>query len=165
MSARPAAIASSSGHSASRSEGAPGRAQVHAQVLNQFTCRAKAPYRARLPQQVPADSGAPYCVEIRPLLVETIQRLPHKTIESTLPSPGTISPRAAFRMPPGPCNTAVPSITSRTLQPSIVVGLVSGTGMGFGKIFARRVIAADAVSDFVIFCRATVEGLFVGASA
>ena len=47
-------------------------------------------------------------VVTRPLLVATIQRLPHSTIESTLPSPGTVSPRAAVQTPAGPSKTAVP---------------------------------------------------------
>src|SRR4051812_43304416 len=48
-------------------------------------------------------------------------------MESIRPIPGTVSPRAAVRTPSGPSRTAVPPRTSRTLQPSIVVGLVSAT--------------------------------------
>jgi hypothetical protein len=69
-----------------------------------------------------------YGVAINPLAVATIQRLPHRTIDSIRPTPGTVSPRVAVQTPPGPSRTAVPSRTSRTVQPSIVVGLVSGTG-------------------------------------
>jgi hypothetical protein len=72
-----------------------------------------------------------YRVEIRPLLVATIQRLPQRTIESILPIPGTVSPRVALHTPFGPSKTAVPPITSRSVQPSMVVGFVSGTGVGF----------------------------------
>jgi hypothetical protein len=39
---------------------------------------------------------------IKPLLVETIRRPPHRTMESTLPTPGTVSPRVAFQMPTQP---------------------------------------------------------------
>src|SRR6266851_2156840 len=77
----------------------------------------------------------PQRVEIRPLLVATIQRLPQRTIESIVPTPGTVSPRAAFHVPFGPSNTAVPPLTSRTVHPSMVVGLVSGTGAGLGETF------------------------------
>ena len=54
------------------------------------------------------------------------QRLPQRTMDSTRPSPGTVSPRAAIRIPSGPSRTAVPSRTSTTVQPGIVAGLVSG---------------------------------------
>lgn len=68
-----------------------------------------------------------YGVEINPRAVATIQRLPQRTIESIRPMPGITSPRAAIRIPLGPSSTAVPPRTSRTAQPPIVVGLVSGT--------------------------------------
>jgi hypothetical protein len=71
-------------------------------------------------------SPKPHGVVINPLLVATIQRLPQKTTESTFPSPGTVSPRAAFHVPPGPSNVAMPLATFRTVQPLMVVGLVSG---------------------------------------
>ena len=70
-----------------------------------------------------------YGFEIRPLLVATIRRLPHRKIAMILPTPGTVSPRVTRQVPSGPSNTAVPFITSRSLQPSMVVGLVSGTGV------------------------------------
>jgi hypothetical protein len=54
------------------------------------------------------------------------QRLPQRTIDSTRPRPGMVSPRAAIRIPSGPSRTAVPSRTSTTVQPGIVAGLVSG---------------------------------------
>jgi hypothetical protein len=80
--------------------------------------------------------GATHRVVIKPLLVETIQRLP----ESTLPSPGIVSPREAFQMPPpGPSNVAVPSTTLRKVQPWIVVGLVSGTGTSLRPFFGGDV--------------------------
>src|SRR5947207_743268 len=44
------------------------------------------------------------------------------------PTPGTVSPRVTVQTPSGPSRIAVPPRTSRTVQPSIVVGLVSGTG-------------------------------------
>ena len=69
-----------------------------------------------------------YGVAINPLAVATIQRLPQRTIESIRPIPGTVSPRVAIRTPSGPSRTTVPPRTSRTVQPSIVVGLVSGAG-------------------------------------
>ena len=54
------------------------------------------------------------------------QRLPQRTMDSTRPRPGMVSPRAAIRIPSGPSRTAVPSRTSTTVQPGIVAGLVSG---------------------------------------
>ena len=54
------------------------------------------------------------------------QRLPQRTMDSTRPSPGIVSPRAAIRIPSGPSRTAVPSRTSTTVQPGIVAGFVSG---------------------------------------
>ena len=88
-----------------------------------------------------------YGVEIRPLLVATIHRLPHRTIDSTRPTPGTVSPRFTRQMPFGPSKTAVPSMTSRSIQPPMVVGLVSGNGVGF----ARECRDDDDVFDLV-FC-------------
>ena len=89
-----------------------------------------------------------YRVEIRPLLVATIQRLPQRTIESIFPTPGTVSPRVAFQMPLGPSRTAVPPLTSRIVQPSIVVGLVSGTGVGLVETFGRSAASPAAL----VFC-------------
>jgi hypothetical protein len=107
---------------------------------------------------------ASYWVEIRPRLVATIQRLPQSTIESTLPTPGTVSPRAADQVPFGPSSTTLPPTTSRTVQPSIVVGLVSGTGVvglvsgtgvGRGKVFVG--CAADnSRAGRVEFCSDTI---------
>src|SRR5437867_4395049 len=68
-----------------------------------------------------------YGVAINPLAVATIQRLPQRTIESIRPTPGTESPRVTVQTPSGPSRIAVPPRTSRTVQPSMVVGLVSGT--------------------------------------
>jgi hypothetical protein len=53
-----------------------------------------------------------YGVEISPLLVTTIQRLPQRTIDSILPTPGNGSPRLTLHMPLGPSKRAVPSATS-----------------------------------------------------
>src|SRR5437879_7722781 len=44
------------------------------------------------------------------------------------PTPGTVSPRVTVQTPSGPSRIAVPPGTARTVQPSMVVGLVSGTG-------------------------------------
>ena len=71
---------------------------------------------------------------IRPLLVATIQRLPQSTIESTLPNPGTASPRVTFKMPWGPSKTAAPPTTSRTVEPGTVVGRVSGVGVALDQV-------------------------------
>src|SRR5262252_6031737 len=57
-------------------------------------------------------SDEPYGVEIRPLLVATIKRLPQRTIESTLPTPGTVCPAVTFQTPLGPSITAAPSSRS-----------------------------------------------------
>src|SRR6266850_1413973 len=105
-----------------------------------------------------------YGVAISPLAVATIQRLPQRTIESIRPIPGIVSPRAAVRTPSGPSRTTVPPRTSRTVQPSIVVGLVSATGTigsrALRVVFAwvaggvlaestaRRVPPGDAASAF-----------------
>ena len=72
-----------------------------------------------------------YGVEIKPRLVATIKRLPQRTIESTRPIPGTVCPSVTFQTPFGPSITAVPLTTSRSVQPSMVVGLVSGVGVSF----------------------------------
>jgi hypothetical protein len=89
-----------------------------------------------------------YRVEIRPLLVATIQRLPQRTIESIFPTPGTVSPRDAFQIPLGPSRTAVPPLTSRIVQPSIVVGLVSGTGVGL----VETCVLSAAGPAALVFC-------------
>jgi hypothetical protein len=53
-----------------------------------------------------------YGVEIRPLLVTTIHRLPQRTIDSILPTPGTRSPRFTLRIPFEPSRIATPSAMS-----------------------------------------------------
>src|SRR5215471_17159516 len=73
-------------------------------------------------------------VEISPLLVATMKRLPQRTIESTLPTLGTVCPGITLQMPFGPSNTAVPLVTSRSVQPGMVVGLVSGVGGSFVRL-------------------------------
>lgn len=88
-----------------------------------------------------------YGVEIRPLLVATIQRLPQSTIESTFPRPGTVSPLATLNIPLGPSKTAVSPRTSRTFQPSMVVGLVSGTGVSLGKLSVGRTVATRGAGN------------------
>src|SRR3954468_14801761 len=104
---------------------------------------AGAVWRCSLP------TGNQFWVEIRPLLVATIQRLPQRTTDSMRPIPGTVSPCAARQTPPGPSSTAVPPTTSRIVQPSIVVGLVSGAGAGRGRIFARSWLD-PAPMEFVV---------------
>jgi hypothetical protein len=116
------------------------RARQHHPVLHlvvlHWLCIVAPPRVGRRREAPQARRAIAHCVVIRPLLVETIQRPPHRTMESTLPSPGTVSPRAAFQMPPaGPSNVAVPSTTFRNVQPSIVVGLVSGTGTSLRLFF------------------------------
>jgi hypothetical protein len=71
--------------------------------------------------------------------VATMKRFPQRTTESTLPTPGTICPGVTFQTPLGPSITAVPLTTSRSVQPSIVVGRVSGVGVrrGVGSLLAR----------------------------
>ena len=69
-----------------------------------------------------------YSVAIKPFAVAiSIQGCPERTIESIRPTPGTVSPRVTVETPSGPSRIAVAPRTSRTVQPSIVVGLVSGT--------------------------------------
>jgi len=69
-------------------------------------------------------------------------------MESIRPSPGIRSPRAAIRMPSGPSRTAVPSRTSTTVHPGMVVGLVSGAG-------AKGCLIAIAGPDgLVVTCEA-----------
>ena|SRR6476659_2860969 len=98
-----------------------------------------------------------YGVEIRPVLVATIRRLPHRKIETILPTPGTVSPRVTCQvLPLGPSNTAVPFITSRSVQPSMVAGLVSGTGANFtGACRARDALGPIDVG----WCSASFNNL------
>jgi hypothetical protein len=100
-------------------------------------------------------STRPYGVEIKPLLVATIKRLPQRTIDSTLPTPGTICPGVALQTPLGPSNTAVPFTTSRSVQPSMVLGRVSGVGVSFVSVRTSFTVApVEAVGR-----GATVESL------
>src|SRR5262249_34061410 len=62
-----------------------------------------------------------FLVEIRPLVVATIQRLPQRTIESILPISGTVSPCAARQTPLWPSSTTVPPPTPRIVPPSVRV--------------------------------------------
>src|SRR5262249_41634994 len=103
-----------------------------------------------------------YGVEIRPPLVATIQRLPQRTTESIFPTPGTVSPRVASHTPFGPSKTAVPPLTSRMVHPSMVVGLVSGTGVvlvetfGLGAPVACFVESVDWRLLFEVSCALAV---------
>lgn len=92
-----------------------------------------------------------YGVAINPLAVATIQRLPQRTIELIRPMPGTVSPRFAIWTPSGPPRTTVPPRTSRTVQPSIVVGPVSGAGSRgpLGAIEPVAVISACSADNGV----------------
>src|SRR3954447_22406990 len=91
-------------------------------------------------------------------------------MESIRPIPGTVSPRAAVRTPSGPSRTAVPPRTSRTVQPSIVVGLVSATATigsrAIGGVFAgsteKRGPFGDAPSAFAPAEEAALTGGAVG---
>jgi hypothetical protein len=95
-----------------------------------------------------------YGVEIKPRLVATTKRFPQRTIESTRPIPGTVCPGVTLQTPFGPSITAVPLTTSRSVQPSMVVGLVSGVGVSFVGVRASFTLApVDAVRD------ATIESL------
>jgi len=97
-------------------------------------------------------TDAAQSVVIRPLLVATIQRLPQRTMESIRPAPGTVSPTDTLRTPSGPCNTAVRPDTFRTVQPSIVVGLVSGVGVGLFSAFFSRTRGTTAGFVPVVLC-------------
>jgi hypothetical protein len=97
--------------------------------------------------------GGTQFIVISPLLVATIQRLPQRTMESTRPTPGIVSPTDTFRMPPGPFKTAVPPKTSRTVQPGMVFGLVSGVGVSRGRnFFSAGSTGAAATFSEVVFC-------------
>ena len=87
-----------------------------------------------------------YSVEIRPLLVATIRRFPQRKIDSTRPTPGIMSPLDTLRMPSGPSKIAVPLATSRSVQPSIVVGLVSGVGVSLTRVCKSTALAIDGVA-------------------
>lgn len=93
-----------------------------------------------------AANPATYGVEIRPLLVATIRRFPQRKIDSTLPTPGIMSPLDTLRMPSGPSKIAVPLATSRSVQPSIVVGLVSGVGVSLTRVCKSTALAIDGVA-------------------
>jgi hypothetical protein len=97
------------------------------------------PFRSELGFQLkpPAQRRA-QGVEMRPPLVATIQRPPHRTIALTGPTPGTVSPRVPVQTPSGPSKIALPPTTSRTLQPSIVVGFVSGNDIGLFDVVGPR---------------------------
>ena len=93
-----------------------------------------------------AANPATYGVEIRPLLVATIRRFPQRKIDSTLPTPGIMSPLDTLRMPSGPSKIAVPLATSRSVQPSIVVGFVSGVGVSLTRVCKSTALAIDGVA-------------------
>src|SRR5436190_22376226 len=99
----------------------------------------------------PSRPDAAQSVVIRPLLVATIQRLPQRTIESIRPAPGTVSPTATFQTPVGPCSTALRPVTARAVQPSMVFGLVSGTGVGLIKGLFSRACGTRAGFSVVVF--------------
>ena len=63
-----------------------------------------------------------------------------------------MSPRDTVRMPPGPSKTAVPLATSRSVHPSIVVGLVSGVAVSLtrdcGSLTIDEVAGGALTGDF-----------------
>ena len=85
-----------------------------------------------------------YRVEIRPLLVATIQRSPHRTIESIFPILGMMSPWFALHTPFGPSKTAVFPLTSRITHPAMVVGFVSATAVGLDKSVRATAVRCGA---------------------
>src|SRR5271154_2746742 len=117
--------------------------------IDQPTCWSSCLVRQALP--------ASYGVETRPLLVATIQRWPQKTMESTFPSPGTVSPRRDLQTPLGPSKTATPLTTSRIVQPSIVFGLVSCIGASLVRV---RISSGSTLLD--VFCCSTVARWLAG---
>jgi hypothetical protein len=101
---------------------------------------------ARRVAAAPHMMGQPYDVEISPRLVATIQRSPQRRIESTLPTPGTVSPRLTLQMPLGPSKIAIPFVTSRSVHPSIVVGRVSGIGVSFDRLSRSLALGRKAAA-------------------
>ena len=73
---------------------------------------------------------------------------PSARSSSILPTPGTVSPRLARQTPLGPSSTTEPPLTSRTVQPSMVAGLVSGTGVGRLEPFGFSATAAGGAAAF-----------------
>ena len=102
-------------------------------------------YRPPAGSKFNAADPVTYGVEIRPLLVATIRRFPQRKIDSTRPTPGIMSPLDTLRMPSGPSKIAVPLATSRSVQPSIVVGLVSGVGVSLTRVCKSTALAVDGV--------------------
>ncbi len=105
-----------------------------------------------------------YGVEMRPLLVATTKRLPQRTIESTRPTPGTVCPGVTLQTPFGPSITAVPFTTSRSVQPSLVVGLVSGVAVSFRASFTASPVEAvrgGATIGFLLASRG-IEAVLTG---
>ena len=79
-------------------------------------------------------------------------------MDSTLPTPGTVCPRVALQTPLGPANTAVPFTTSRSVQPSMVFGRVSGVGLSTVRVRTSFTVApVEALGR-----GATVESLLAG---
>jgi hypothetical protein len=105
-----------------------------------------------------------YGVEMRPLLVAIIQRPPQRTIESIFPNPSTVSPLVAFNVPLGPSKVAVPPTTSRTVQPSMVLGFVSATAVSLGKVLSGWMAVARGAGDLGV-CFADNVAPFVDAVA
>src|SRR6266576_2201022 len=96
------------------------------------------------------------------------QPLPRRTIESTRPTPGTVSPGDTLRMPSGPANTAVPPKIARIVHPSMVFCLLSAFDSvdgGPGELFAaapgaRRWTGTAGLAELV-FCCAADGAVFV----
>src|SRR5262249_15390146 len=77
-----------------------------------------------------------FWVEMRPLVVATIQRLPQRTIESIRPIPGTVSPCAARQAPLGPSSTTVPPTTRPSWTPTAPSGPADVRGPASGPAAA-----------------------------
>ena len=69
-------------------------------------------------------------------------------MDSIFPTLGTMSPRVTFRMPFGPSKTG-------TVQPSMVVGLVSGTAEGRVDSFPRPMAVGAKETVFCFFGKET----------
>ena len=90
---------------------------------------------------------------------------PSARLNQLFPNPGTVSPLVARHCPLGPCKTAVSPTTSRTTHPSMVLGLVSGTGVCLGTLRPCLMVIALGRGDAVFCCAYLVDCILVGAVA
>ena len=72
-------------------------------------------------------------------MVATIQWLPQRTIESTLPTPGTVSHRVALQIPPGPSKTAVRRLIRPALEKVVEPTADRVIGFDVSRLCLRRV--------------------------